>query len=194
MAGRTRRHAANTIGDLNSLRPTPPASARGSAAGSLLDITNGTGGAQDLLQKQVAREVAEKSAEISRLSAKTLDLMSKLQARDEEARRMEVALEAAKRERASLQLQLAQKQDAGRGSAMSAPAAMGTPKRKAPIDEDLFGSDGDEEAPAHRHATAGPSVADLIATSSMPDSAVDEGASSATAAPPRKRMKAPRRM
>ena len=70
------------------------------------------------------------------------------------------------------------------------------PKRKAPIDEDLLGSDGDDDAPApaHRHATAGPSVADLIATSSMPHSAVDEGASSATAAPPRKRMKAPRRM
>ena len=69
------------------------------------------------------------------------------------------------------------------------------PKRKAPIDEDLFGgSDDDDDAPAHRHAAAGPSVADLIATSSMPHSAVDEGASSATAAPPRKRMKAPRRM
>ena len=71
-------------------------------------------------------------------------------------------------------------------------AAQGT-KRKAPIDEDIFGSDDDDE-PAHRHATAGPSVADVIATSSTPPSAVDEGASSATAAPPRKRMKAPRRM
>ena len=66
-------------------------------------------------------------------------------------------------------------------------------KRKAPIDEDIIGSDDDDE-PAHRHATAGPSVAELVATSST--AAVDEAASSssATAAPPRKRMKAPRRM
>ena len=61
------------------------------------------------------------------------------------------------------------------------------PKRKAPIDEDLFGGcDDDDDAPAHRHATSGPSMADLIPT-------IDEGASSASAAPPPKRMKAPRR-
>ena len=53
-------------------------------------------------------------------------------------------------------------------------------KREAPI--------GDEDA------TAGPSVADLIATSSTPPSAVDKGASSAAAAPSHKRMKAPRRV
>ena len=69
------------------------------------------------------------------------------------------------------------------------------PMRKAPIDEDLFGGcNDDDDAPAHRHATAGPSVADLIAITSMTHSAVDEGASSASAAPPPKRMKAPRRM
>ena len=59
------------------------------------------------------------------------------------------------------------------------------PKRKAPIDEDLFAADDDDDddAPAHRHATA-----DMAPT-------VDEAASSATGAPPaRKRMKAPRRM
>ena len=39
---------------------------------------------------------------------------------------------------------------------------------------------------AHRHAISGPSMADLIPT-------IDEGASSASAAPPPKRMKAPRR-
>ena len=61
-------------------------------------------------------------------------------------------------------------------------------KRKAPVEEDLFGSDGDDDEPAHRHATAGSAVSSLI-----PD--VDEGASSsAAAAPSRKRMKAPRRM
>ena len=84
--------------------------------------------------------------------------------------------------------------------------ATSAPKRKAPADEDLDedhagefedilvgGDDDDDDAPAHRHATAGPSVADLIAISSMTHSAVDEGASSATAVPPPKRMKAPRR-
>ena len=64
------------------------------------------------------------------------------------------------------------------------------PKRKAPIDEDLFGG-SDDDAPAPRHATAGSSVA---ATSPMPHAAIDGGASSAAAAPSRKRMKAPRRM
>ena len=61
------------------------------------------------------------------------------------------------------------------------------PKRKAPIDEDLFGgSDGDDDAPAHRHATFGPAMSDLIPP-------IDEGASSSTAVVRPKRMKAPRR-
>eukprot|EP00966_Prymnesium_polylepis_P036165 838905-Prymnesium_polylepis.1 len=51
-------------------------------------------------------------------------------------------------------------------------------KRKAPIDEDISGSDDDDE-PAHRHATAGPSATELIATS--PIAAVDETASSSSA-------------
>eukprot|EP00966_Prymnesium_polylepis_P165561 3827163-Prymnesium_polylepis.1 len=64
-------------------------------------------------------------------------------------------------------------------------------KREAPIDEDLFGSDGDDE-PAHRHATAtagsSASVAALIAT--WPLATVDAASSSsAAAAPSRKRMK-----
>ena len=68
--------------------------------------------------------------------------------------------------------------------------SISAPKRKAPIDEDLFGADDDDDddAPAYRHATYHHATAGVAAT-------VDEASSSATGAPPaRKRMKAPRRM
>ena len=73
------------------------------------------------------------------------------------------------------------------------------PKRKAPADEDLDedaagewqgilggSDDDDDDGPAHRHATFGPAMSDLIPP-------IDEGASSATAVPPPKRMKVPPR-
>ena len=121
-SGVTRRHS--TITEPASLRPTPPASAR------LSDISNTSGDAFQKLNKAVA----DKSAEVSRLSAKTLELMGALAARDEEGRRMEVALEAARRERANLQQQLAAHKESGRATApaASAPTGVGNaPKRSA---------------------------------------------------------------
>ena len=73
--------------------------------------------------------------------------------------------------------------------------ATSAPKRKAPEEDDCEGADGDlfgvgddddDDGPAHRHATFGPAMSDLIPP-------IDEGASSATAVPPPKRMKAPPR-
>ena len=75
------------------------------------------------------------------------------------------------------------------------PDATSAPKRKAPdeddcedADGDLFGvgDDDDDDGPAHRHAIFGPAMSDLIPP-------IDEGASSATAVPRPKRMKAPPR-
>jgi len=72
-----------TVGAIATLstanKPRPPSSPRSSCA----DITNGMGGAE--------------GKEVARLSAKILDLMSQLQARDAQRHHLEAALELARR-------------------------------------------------------------------------------------------------
>ena len=127
MAGR-RRHSANLETVVASIRPTPPTTAR-----TISDITNGgVHGLNDAFQKQLSKAVAEKTAEVTRLSAKTAELMSKLKERDEEGQRMEVALEAAKRERAKLQWQLqGQKEGGSRGPSRAPSPPPAAPRNSA---------------------------------------------------------------
>ena len=111
-----------------SIRPTPPTTAR-----TISDITNGgVHGLNDAFQKQLSKAVAEKTAEVTRLSAKTAELLSKLKLRDEEGQRMEVALEAAKRERAKLQWQLqGQKEGGSRGPSRAPSPPPAIPRNSA---------------------------------------------------------------
>ena len=127
MAGR-RRHSANLETAVASLRPTPPSTAR-----TISDITNGgVHGLNDAFQKQLTKAVAEKTAEVTRLSAKTIELMSKLKDRDEEGQRMEVALEAAKRERAKLQWQLQGQKEGGSRGPSRGPSRPASPPAAVP--------------------------------------------------------------
>ena len=91
-----------TVGAIATLstanKPRPPSSPRSSCA----DITNGMGGAE--------------GKEVARLSAKILDLMSQLQARDAQRHHLEAALELARREAANAKALIAS------GAPAAAPA------------------------------------------------------------------------
>jgi hypothetical protein len=92
----TRRKSAGlsmaTVGAIAALKPRPPSSPRSSYLG---DITNGAAG---LLS---GAKGAGTDVEVARLSSKILDLMSQLNARDENVRRLEGSLEIARREAAN---------------------------------------------------------------------------------------------
>ena len=75
-----------------------------------------------------ACSAAEKSAEVSRLSAKTLELMAAVQAGNDQRKRLEAKLDVATKEKANLANQLANAQRE-RGSRPATPKAAAAPRR-----------------------------------------------------------------
>ena len=90
-----RRHSAlgvGTVGAIATLKPRPPSSPR---EGLLGDITNGAAG---LLSGKAG---GGPEAEVARLSSRIMELMQQLHARDAEQKRLESALEVARKEAAN---------------------------------------------------------------------------------------------